>query len=136
MNYARFTALATAVTLTASAQAAGELQEIVVTAELRQTPLLQTSRSVSVITSEEITQRSARHLEEVLAAAKEDLASEDDERISGAHQKVEQAMHKFAETLYKSQGEAEGGPEAAEAEAAGDTGEDIIEAEYTEEKGS
>ena len=75
--------------------------------------------------------------EEAIKAAKEDLASEDVARMDAARQRVEQAMHKVAEVLYKAQtAEAAGAsPGAAPDEpAAGDDG-GVIDAEYTEEKG-
>jgi len=75
-------------------------------------------------------------LEEVLKGAKDDLASEDLARMDAARQRVEQAMHGIAEQLYKAQAaEAEGAPgaEAPGAEPAAD--DDVIDAEYTEEKG-
>jgi outer membrane receptor protein involved in Fe transport len=52
-----------------AAAGADEIQEIIVTAELRQKPLLETPASVSVITAEQIRERSAQHLEQVLTAA-------------------------------------------------------------------
>jgi molecular chaperone DnaK len=78
-----------------------------------------------------------KELEEVLAAAKEDLASDDVARIDAATQRVEQATHKLAEALYKanptSSEEAGAGADAS-ADAGSD--DDVIDAEYTEEKAS
>jgi molecular chaperone DnaK len=72
-------------------------------------------------------------IEEVLKEAKADLESDDLARIDAANQRVEQAMHKIAEVLYKGQpAEAAEGP--AESAPGGDDG-DVIDAEYTEEKG-
>ena len=72
--------------------------------------------------------------EEVLASAKQDLASDDLGRITAAQQRVETAMHKVAEILYKAQGAgtaADAGAAGGEKKAEGD----VIDAEYTEEKG-
>ena len=81
-----------------------------------------------------------KEVEEALASAREDLASDDKERMEAGRSRVEQAMHKVAETLYKSQapgdGDAQPGPEAAGgapgAEDGGD--DDVIDAEFSEEK--
>ncbi len=70
----------------------------------------------------------------VLAEARKDLESDDVARLDAARQRVEREMHKVAEVLYKSQ-TAPGGPEAGAgpgAQAGGD--DDVIDAEYTEEK--
>jgi molecular chaperone DnaK len=76
-------------------------------------------------------------LEEAIAEARKDLESDDAARIAAAHQRMEQATHKVAELLYKAQtGGAEGagaGP-AGSASKSGADG-DVIDAEYTEEKG-
>jgi molecular chaperone DnaK len=72
-------------------------------------------------------------IEEVLKAAKSDLESDDLARIDSATQRVEQEMHKIAEVLYKAQSTA-GASESTETAASGDDG-DVIDAEYTEEKG-
>jgi molecular chaperone DnaK len=73
--------------------------------------------------------------EAVLAEARKELDSEDVARLDAARQRVEQEMHKVAEILYKSQAEAGTGAKAGPAEEAGSEGEDVIDAEYTEEKG-
>jgi molecular chaperone DnaK len=72
--------------------------------------------------------------EGVLAEARKELDSEDAARLEAARQRVEQEMHKVAEILYKSQEEGAGASEAPAQEAASE-GEDVIDAEYTEEKG-
>jgi molecular chaperone DnaK len=77
-------------------------------------------------------------LEAALEAAREDLASEDDARIDAALQRVQQATHKVAEVLYHAQqagaaADAQGAGAEPGAESAG--GEDVIDAEFTEEKG-
>ncbi len=78
-------------------------------------------------------------VEGVLAEARKDLESDDAAKVEAARQRVEQAMHKVAETLYKSQGDGSGS--AAGAAPGSGTGgappqEDVIEAEYTEDKGA
>ena len=74
-------------------------------------------------------------LEEALAAAKEDLASEDAARIDAAKQRLEQASHKLAEVLYKAQAEsAEGADAATSAAPEGEADDGVIDAEFTEEK--
>jgi molecular chaperone DnaK len=77
-----------------------------------------------------------KQLEDVLAEAKKDLESDDAARIQAAHQRVEQATHKVAELLYKAQ-TAAGGAAPGAAGGAGAKGAegDVIDAEYTEEKG-
>jgi molecular chaperone DnaK len=72
--------------------------------------------------------------EGVLAEARKELESEDAARLEAARQRVEQEMHKVAEILYKSQEEGAGAG-AAPAQEAASEGEDVIDAEYTEEKG-
>ena len=82
-----------------------------------------------------------KNTEEVLASAKQDLESDDVSKLGEALQRVEAAMHKVAETLYKAQadagasaGPAAGGGEGA-ASGAGKADGDVIDAEYTEDKG-
>jgi molecular chaperone DnaK len=79
-----------------------------------------------------------QNLEAALKEARDDLASEDAARIDAAHQRVEQATHKVAEVLYHAQ-QAEGAPADAApggdpAAGSGAAGEDVIDAEFTEEK--
>ena len=75
-------------------------------------------------------------LKGLIESAKKDLESDDPDRITAAHQQLEAELHKLAETLYK----AEAAGEAASAEPASDGSseavaeEDVIDAEYTEEK--
>jgi molecular chaperone DnaK len=77
-----------------------------------------------------------KQAEEVLQGAKADLESDDIARIDAASQRVEQAMHKIAEVLYKAQSTESTGSGGGSAESApgGEDG-DVIDAEYTEEKG-
>jgi len=78
-----------------------------------------------------------KQVEEVLQGAKADLESDDLARMDAANQRVEQAMHKIAEVLYKSAEGAAGaeGPQGAAESAPGGEEGDVIDAEYTEEKG-
>ena len=78
-------------------------------------------------------------VDEALAGAKQVLEGDDVAAIDAARQRLESALHKVAEHLYKQQAEADAGA-AADAEPAADGGEspsdddDVIDAEYTEEK--
>jgi molecular chaperone DnaK len=66
--------------------------------------------------------------------AKKDLESDDVARLDAARQRVEKELHKLAETLYKT--EATDGQGGAPAPDAGpDADGDVVDAEYTEEKG-
>jgi molecular chaperone DnaK len=78
-------------------------------------------------------------VDEALANAKQALEGDDEATLDAARQRLEGALHKVAEHLYKQQAEAGGsaegaGPEAAASGgAAGSDGDDVIDAEYTEE---
>ena len=61
--------IAAATTLSATCLTANELTEILVTAEFRPIALQDQASSVSVVTGEDIQQRAAQHLEEVLNIA-------------------------------------------------------------------
>jgi molecular chaperone DnaK len=76
-------------------------------------------------------------VEEAIKSAREDLTSDDSARIDAALQRLEQATHKLAEVLYKSQQPAADAPGGADAAAGAERsgGEDVIDAEFTEEKG-
>ena len=67
--YVRAITLAASCLTLASPIAASEIDEIIVTAELRQTPLMQQAASTSVVSAADISQRAAQHLEEVLNLA-------------------------------------------------------------------
>jgi molecular chaperone DnaK len=90
---------------------------------------------------EKIPDAERKQLEEAIAAARTDLESEDVARLDAARQRVEQAAHKAMELLYKAQrGDAEGaagagGGPGGSAEG-GHGGDDVIDAEFTEEKGN
>jgi molecular chaperone DnaK len=77
-----------------------------------------------------------KSLEDAIAAAKQDLESGDAARLDAARQSVEQATHKVAEVLYKAQtADAPASADEAATAGAGDADADVIDAEYTEEKG-
>ncbi len=82
-----------------------------------------------------------KSFEELLAEARKDLESDDPARIDAALQRVEQSLHKMAETLYKAQAAAAGsdteGGDGQSGGSSGDkaSGDNVIDAEYTEEKG-
>jgi molecular chaperone DnaK len=85
---------------------------------------------------DKIPEEEKKQIDEVLQGAKADLESDDLARIDAANQRVEQAMHKIAEVLYKSQSTESGEAAQGDAESpqSGEDG-DVIDAEYTEEKG-
>ena len=89
--------------------------------------------------AEKIPDDQKQAVESAVAEARKDLDSEDVARLDAARQHVEQALHKVAETLYKAEapgaeaGAAPDGPEPGQG-AGGD--EEVVDAEYTEEKGS
>jgi molecular chaperone DnaK len=90
---------------------------------------------------DKVPQAERETLEGVLAEARKDLESDDPARIDAARQRVEQASHRLAELLYKAQGA--GGEGGQGAQGGGTTGDDpggakrddVIDAEFTEEKG-
>jgi molecular chaperone DnaK len=72
-------------------------------------------------------------LQSAIDEAKKDLESDDVARLDAGRQRLEAALHKVAETLYKAG--ATGGGDAAESAAETKAEDDVIDAEYTEEKG-
>jgi molecular chaperone DnaK len=84
---------------------------------------------------EKLPEDERKQVQDALAKAREDLDSEDVARLDAARQRVEQATHRMAELLYKAGG-AGGSGAAGEAGAAeAPKGDDVIDAEFTEEKG-
>jgi len=69
--------------------------------------------------------------------AKKDLESGDPAKLDAARQRVEAALHKVAEKLYQSEAPGAGGTGGASAsgDAGGGSDDDVIDAEFTEEKG-
>jgi molecular chaperone DnaK len=74
--------------------------------------------------------------EEAIAAGRKDLESEDAAQMDAARGRLEQAMHKVAEVLYKAQDAGAGASGATSADEKKPGGDDVIDAEYTEEKGN
>jgi molecular chaperone DnaK len=75
-------------------------------------------------------------VEAALADARSSLESDDASALDAARQRVEQSMHGIAEALYKAQSAGDGGaqgapPSGSESKSSGD---DVVDAEYTEEK--
>jgi len=75
-------------------------------------------------------------VEAALADAKRDLDSGDVAKLDAARQRLETSLHKMAEALYKAQGAGAAASGEPASGAAGDKGDDVIDAEYTEEKGN
>jgi molecular chaperone DnaK len=73
-------------------------------------------------------------LESVLAEAKTDLESDDSEKIDAAFARVEAELHKVAEKLYKAQADGAAGSGDAPGGDAPPADDDVIDAEFTEEK--
>jgi molecular chaperone DnaK len=72
-------------------------------------------------------------LQGAIDEAKKDLESDDAARLDAGRQRLEAALHKVAETLYKA-GATQAG-DSAEGAAQAKAEDDVIDAEYTEEKG-
>jgi molecular chaperone DnaK len=73
-----------------------------------------------------------------IASAKQDLESEDAAKLEAARRALEQQLHRAAEVLYKTQaapGAEPGGPQPGASGAPAGDG-DVVDAEYTEEKGN
>ncbi len=85
--------------------------------------------------SEKLDESEKKTIEELLTVAREDLESDDTARIDAARQRVEAELHKLAEKLYKAEAGSPG-PQADPASGAdpGGQDDDVIDAEYTEEK--
>jgi molecular chaperone DnaK len=91
--------------------------------------------------AEKLADADKQGVQAALDEAKKDLESDDPARFDAGRQRVEQELHKLAEVLYKAEtadaqpgggeGAASGGPDGG---APADEGE-VIDAEYTEEKG-
>ncbi len=85
---------------------------------------------------DKIDDESRQGVDAALADAKKDLESDDLAKLDAARERLEQEMHKVAELLYKADPAAAGAEGAApggESADAGD-GEEVIDAEYTEEQ--
>jgi molecular chaperone DnaK len=86
--------------------------------------------------AEKISEADSGALKSAIEEAKKDLESDDQARFDAGAQRVEQELHKLAEVLYKTQA-ADGADAASEpgADSAGAaTDDDVVDAEYTEQK--
>jgi molecular chaperone DnaK len=72
--------------------------------------------------------------EAALEEARGVLESDDAAKLDAARQKVEQSMHAVAEALYKAQSAEAGGQGAPASDSGPKNGDDVVDAEYTEEK--
>jgi molecular chaperone DnaK len=92
--------------------------------------------------ADKLSEQDTEPVKAAIEAARKDLDSDDLANLDASHQRVEQELHKLAETLYKSEAPGEGeaaasgqGAEAPGASAGAANDDDIVDAEYTEEKG-
>ena len=84
---------------------------------------------------EKIGEEGKQSLESAIEEAKKDLESDDLARLDSGRQSLEAALHQVAEALYKAEAPPAGeGPAGEEAAADSNDDEDVIDAEYTEEK--
>jgi molecular chaperone DnaK len=86
--------------------------------------------------AEKLSDSDKEPVQAAIDSAKEDLESDDAARLDSGRQRLESELHKLAEMLYKAEapaGDPAGG--AAEEPAASKSDDDVIDAEYTEEKG-
>jgi molecular chaperone DnaK len=74
-------------------------------------------------------------VEAAITAARGDLESDDAARMDAGRQKLEQELHKLSEVLYKAAGAQGAGGEPGASGGQAKSGDDVIDAEYTEEKG-
>ncbi|MGE4609774.1 MAG: molecular chaperone DnaK [Myxococcota bacterium] len=92
--------------------------------------------------ADKLSEQDTEPVKAAIEAARKDLDSDDLANLDASHQRVEQELHKLAETLYKSEAPGEGeaaasaqGAEGPDAAAGAANDDDIVDAEYTEEKG-
>ncbi len=87
--------------------------------------------------AEKLSDAETGSLKTAIEEAKKDMESDDQARFDTGRQRVEQELHKLAEVLYKTQAAGGSGadpePGADSADSAAD--EDVVDAEYTEERG-
>jgi len=82
---------------------------------------------------EKIEEEGKQSLQSAIEEAKKDLESDDLTRLDGGRQRLESALHQVAESLYKAEAAQAEDAEAPETSAQ-DGDDDVIDAEYTEEK--
>jgi molecular chaperone DnaK len=93
---------------------------------------------------EKLPEEERKTLEAAIAEARKELDADDAGRLDAARQRLEQAAHKAMELLYKAQRGGDAGPASAagaqggegDPGAGGRGGDDVIDAEFTEEKGN
>jgi molecular chaperone DnaK len=90
--------------------------------------------------ADKVEEADRKPVEEAIADAKRDLDSDDAAKLDAARQRLEQSLHKVAEALYTAQAAGEPGAAApgagpAGGASAGGAEGDVIDAEYTEDKG-
>jgi molecular chaperone DnaK len=83
--------------------------------------------------AEKVGDAEKQSLQAAIDTAKKDLESDDPAQLDAAKQQLESELHKLAETLYKAEAADEGASADASPTDAGSE-EDVIDAEYTEEK--
>ena len=90
--------------------------------------------------AEKVSGAEAEGVRTAIDAAKKDLESPSVETLENVRHHLEQQLHRVAETLYKTQGGAEAGAsgasEGATSSPPGGGDGDVVDAEYTEEKGN
>jgi molecular chaperone DnaK len=88
--------------------------------------------------ADKISAEDKQKAEAALEEARGVLESDDAAKLDAARQKIEQSMHAVAEALYKAQSAGEAGAQGAPASDSGSSskngGDDVVDAEYTEEK--
>ncbi len=88
--------------------------------------------------ADKLAESDKQNVQSALDEAKKDLESGDPQRLDAARQRVEEELHKVAAALYKAKASDGSGAEAEGAPASGGAqgGEgEVVDAEYTEEKG-
>ncbi|MEE3328715.1 MAG: molecular chaperone DnaK [Myxococcota bacterium] len=84
---------------------------------------------------EKIAEEGKQSLQSAIEEAKKDLESDEIARLDSGRQSLEAALHQVAEALYKAEAPPAGdAPDGEEGASAGSEDEDVIDAEYTEEK--
>ena len=86
--------------------------------------------------AEKISESDSGALKSAIEEAKKDLESDDLARFESGAQRVERELHKLAEVLYKTQtsGGADAASEPGASSAGAATDDDVVDAEYTEQK--
>jgi molecular chaperone DnaK len=87
--------------------------------------------------AEKVSGSESEGVRSAVEAAKKELESDDAVRLDAARVKLEQQLHRLAEALYKTQAAPGAGEEGTQASGAPERGDgDVVDAEYTEEKGN